>query len=111
MPYFHGGPAGLTGGLVLPPSETGVEPCNRVSRRDRVYVVTQEEDALLYAVLHPSGSGKVYLVEPIGALAPDPDCKVEGLSFECERARVVSVWRVPSSGDRRRLLKSLGLWV
>lgn len=33
--------------------------------------------------------GVIYEVEPLGAIEADPDCTLPGLSFQCERARVV----------------------
>ena len=96
MRYFHGGYGKLkVGDFVLPPSETGEPSCaeygNKDCRRDRVYIVTDKKDAEIYAKFSTHGNGRVYEVEPIGDLTPDPDCLVPGLSWECEKARVVAI--------------------
>lgn len=93
--YYHGGRAGRKRGeFLLPPNITKAPSCSEyggagVHRRDRVYVTTSPMLALLFA----AGwiGGVVYEVEPIGTLAADPDCDLQGLSFECERARVLRV--------------------
>ena len=114
--YWHGGQAGLAvGAYILPPSETGAtntlyetaQRCGlpRVARRDRVYVVTDFGGALLYAAVHPS-RGHVYEVEPVGRLTPDPDCDMPGLSWECDRARIVRVV-VPTKKQVRMVLRAL----
>jgi len=95
MKYFHGGYGGLKeGGILLPPSITGAKSCadygaGHVCRRDKVYVSVDVEDARLVAALTPAG--KVYQVEPLGDVSPDPDCNIPGVSFECDRARVIRV--------------------
>jgi len=105
--YYHGGFGGLcVGQLVLPPvitkvASTAAYGADKVCRRDRVYVTTNMEAAFLFACLHWSGTGKVYEVEPIGELAPDPD-GVGDHSFECEKAKVVRVYRV-----RGKLIKAV----
>lgn len=115
--YWHGGKRGLAvGSLLLPPSVTGEVPVaayaplgqSLPANPERVYVTTDEAAALMYAVMHPS-KGSVYRVRPLGELALDPDCSAPGLSWECASAVIESV-RVPSSGDRRRVLKALGMW-
>ena len=60
-----------------------------VLREDRVFVTTSRDAALLYA----SGwrRGVIYEVEPIGLLEPDPDCSMPGLSWQCEKARVLRI--------------------
>ena len=49
----------------------------------------------MFAALHPSGTGVVYEVEPIGELLPDPDYKgPEGEVFEVLGARVVRRFKI-----------------
>lgn len=102
-PLFHGGHAGLrVGQLILPPSVTGVKPANEradypagVYRPDRVYMVTDVEQARMYAALHPTGTptrgGDVYRVQPLQGLARDRDCKTPGLSWEAPCARITGI--------------------
>lgn len=97
--YFHGGLPGRTrGSFLLPPNFTKVRSMARllkkeadgvVLREDRVFVTTSRDAALLYA----SGwrRGVIYEVEPIGLLEPDPDCSMPGLSWQCEKARVLRI--------------------
>lgn len=91
--YYHGGPEGRQrGAYVLPPTVTRTASCSEyggssVHRRDRVYVTTDFNAALLYAAAVPRGV--VYQVEPVGELEPDPDCSQEGLSYQCTKARVL----------------------
>ncbi|MET3648079.1 NAD(+)--rifampin ADP-ribosyltransferase [Phyllobacterium ifriqiyense] len=105
--YFHGGFGGLrVGQLILPPSITKVPStasygAAKVCRRDRVYVTANMDAAYLCACLHWSGRGKVYEVEPIGEIKTDPD-GVGNHSFECEKAKVVRVYRV-----RGKLIKTI----
>lgn len=93
--YWHGGPAGIPrGAFLLPPVVTRARSCSDhgaagVHRRDRVYVTTDRAAALLYAAGHRRGV--LYLVEPLGTLEPDPDCTALGLSWQCEKARVLRV--------------------
>ena len=100
MSYFHGGYGQLkVGDLVLPPIQTKAPSLARfgghsVCDRSKVYVCTIMEGALLYACMHHSGHGKVYEVEPIGDLVEDPDARIEGFSFSCDRARVLRVIRI-----------------
>lgn len=104
--YFHGGAPGLrVGDYVLPPTETGAPSLASygaagLCRRDQVYVATDVNADVMYAATHPSGHGKVYQVEPVGAVTADPDCKVPGLSYGCAKARIVAVMSV-----RGKLLK------
>lgn len=100
---YHGGQAGLrVGQLILPPTVTGVKPANEradypagVYRPDRVYMVTDPEQARMYAALHPSGTaargGDVYRVQPLQGLARDRDCKTPDLSWEAPCARIVGI--------------------
>lgn len=100
MSYFHGGYGQLkVGDFVLPPLQSKSPSLARfgahaVCDRSKVYVCTMLEGALLYACMHHSGCGKVYEVEPIGELVEDPDARIEGFSFACDRARVIRVIRV-----------------
>ncbi|RVK97498.1 hypothetical protein CN150_10550 [Sinorhizobium meliloti] len=106
--YFHGGFGGLTvGQIVLPPATTKAPSTARfgaagVCNTNKVYVCTDQHGALLYACMHWSGCGKVYEVEPIGELTPDPDALRAGFSFECDKARVLRVIRV-----RGKLIKQV----
>lgn len=90
--YYHGGPAGIPRfGLVQPPSITGAPTtadhgAGSVCRRDRVYVTTRLEVAMLFASGHLEP--RIYEVVPVGELEPDPDCDEPGMSFACLRARV-----------------------
>lgn len=100
---FHGGQAGLrVGQLILPPTMTGAKPADEraeyapgVYRRDRVYMVTDPEQARVYAALHPSGvskrGGDVYRVQPLLGLARDRDCKAPGLSWQAPQARILGI--------------------
>ena len=101
--YWHGGTPGLAvGDLVLPPEQTGAPTladfgAGGVCRRDRIYITTRPEIAVLYAAMHPSGRGKVYEVLPAGPLDPDPDWNGEpGLSLETTEARI---WAMHEPGD------------
>jgi hypothetical protein len=114
MRYWHGGQRGLrVGDFILPPSDTNAKHtiadygtvAAGVARRDRVYVGTDENVAILYAATHPSGGG-VYEVKPVGELTPDVDCDAPGLSWECERALIVSA-RDLSSKTRNRVIRAI----
>ena len=97
--YYHGGLPGRTRGtFLLPPNFTKVRSMARlikeeadgvVLREDRVFVTTSRNAALMFA----SGwrRGVIYEVEPIGLLEPDPDCSMPGLSWQCEKARVLRI--------------------
>jgi hypothetical protein len=105
--YFHGGPPGMKPGMfILPPEITRAPSCSEygaahVHRRDRVYLCTYPEGALIFAAMHPSGKGQVYQVVPIGEVEPDPDWKgPEGGSVQVPRARVVRVFHVTPSVRR-----------
>lgn len=93
--YFHGGPRGLKAGdYLLPPKDTGARHCSEfgaagVHRTDRVYVTPEYNGALLFASGHDKGV--VYQCEPVGTLEPDPDCNTPGLSWQCEKARIIKV--------------------
>ena len=108
--YFHGGPAGLRR-WVLPSEMTGVEStadfgAERVCRRDRVYMVTDPELALIYAGGAISQQpGWVYEVEPFGDIEPDDDWHgPEGMSVCARRARIRRVHRRLTISQRRLLV-------
>ena len=111
--YYHGGIPGLpVGATVLPPAMTGAPSTadygNKLCSRHHVYVATDPVAALLYAVMHPSGCGSVYLVKPVGQLTPDPDCSSPGLSFvsfACEKAMVLRQI-IFSRKERRRAMQA-----
>ncbi len=99
--FFHGGFGGLqVGQFVLPPAKTRAATtasytiARGICDPKRVYVTTDLGAALVYACMHPSGSGKIYEVEPLGGLETDPDAKIEGLSYSCNAARVLRVIRL-----------------
>jgi hypothetical protein len=112
--YFHGGYGKLAvGDMVLPPSETRAASnaeygASHVCRRDRVYVTSNPDAAFMWAALSPCGSGAIYEVVPLGGLAADPDCSEPGLSFECERARVVRIVHRCTKFDALRMVALLG---
>lgn len=97
--YFHGGPRGIK--AVLPSIDTGAASCasyggDGVCRRDRVYLTTIYEAAIIYAAMHPSGHGVVYEVEPIGDIEPDPDYMGRpGESVCCPSAKIIKRHRIP----------------
>jgi hypothetical protein len=115
--FYHGGYGGLqVGDFVLPPIETGAPSTASFGakgwcRTDRVYVTSIFKMAMEPAALHPSGRGKVYEVEPIGELVPDPDAFLlpgqDPWSWECERARVIAVHKLRGK-DIKRIKKALG---
>ncbi|KSV95424.1 hypothetical protein [Sinorhizobium sp. GL28] len=98
--YFHGGYGGLSvGQFVLPPAMTGAPStaqfgAHGVCDTSKVYVCTDLHAALFFAGGHPSGNGKVYEVAPAGELTADPDALIDGLSYSCDKARVLRVIRV-----------------
>lgn len=99
--YWHGGAPGLkVGEYILPPSVTGtahtlsayadcLEP-RPGYLPTRVYVTPEYEAAEVFAAMYPDG-GWVYRVEPEGVLEADLGSTEPGLSFACERARIVEV--------------------
>lgn len=100
--YWHGGRPGIQrGAYILPPSITKAPNLSQygaavVHRKDRVYVTTQQAAALLYAA--SVKRGVIYECEPLGLIEPDPDCTLPGLSFQCEKARVIRVIK-PKASD------------
>jgi hypothetical protein len=112
--YFHGGRPGLRPGMfILPPTITKAASCSdygaaEVHRRDRVYLCTKPEGALIYAVMHPSGRGEVYQAEPIGEVEADPDWSgPAGVSVQVPKARVLRVFHVPPTVRRVALAQLL----
>lgn len=100
--YYHGGPRGFQrGACLLPPSVTKVKSttdlvgANNVQRQDRVYITTNINAALLFAVAFERGV--IYEVDPIGAIEPDLDCDRSGLSFQCQRARITRIHKISDS--------------
>jgi len=95
MIYYHGGlPGRQRGTFLLPPNITKVRSLSEygaaaVHRRDRVYIATALEGALLYAA--SVRNGLIYQVEPIGPVEADPDCDLPGMSWQCEKARVLRI--------------------
>ncbi len=91
--YWHGGRGGIQrGAYILPPIVTKAPSLSDygaagVHRRDKVYVTTSQAAALLYAA--GVKNGMIYECEPSGEIEPDPDCTMPGLSWQCEKARVI----------------------
>lgn len=91
--YWHGGRPGIPRGAYLLPSSVthvlSLAECGAagVCRKDRVYVTTSYAAAVLYAAF--AKRGVVYQCEPMGELEPDLDCTLPGLSWQCEKARVI----------------------
>lgn len=111
MTYYHGGFPGLRpGDIVLPPSITGAAStasygAGSVCRKDRVYITTIYDNAAEVGAMHPSGRGRVYVVEPIGLIKNDPDAIImpgqKAWSFECEKARVIRVHKLSGKFIKR----------
>jgi hypothetical protein len=95
--YFHGGVPNLRRGMmILAPCITRAPSLASfgaagICLLDRVYVTTDPLAAKMYACMHQSMKGEVYEVEPIGAIEADPDCNERGLSWQCEKARIMRV--------------------
>lgn len=111
--YFHGGPAGLRG-EILPPERTGAATtadygAAHVCRRDRVYLLTDPELAIVYAAGAISQRpGWVYEVEPVGDVEPDADwLGPEGASVCARRARIRRVHRRLTDAERRAVRRQL----
>lgn len=112
--YYHGGPPGLS--MILPSQVTRAKSladygAKHVCRRDRVYVVTSRNAALLYAAVH--SGGMVYEVQPLGALEPDTDFHHDGsdglMSYCCKSARVIKARKLQAE-ERQVALQALR-WV
>jgi hypothetical protein len=112
MKYFHGGPAGLrVGEYILPPSKTGARSnadygAEGVCRRDRVYLTSRMDAALIFGSMAPSNKGAVYEVHPMGTIEYDPDCTDPTISFQTERALIISVLLI-SNKTRRKVQKTM----
>lgn len=104
MVLFHGGVPGLrVGQWILPPAVTGVKGADKYAKYDPgvydpalVYMVTDLEQARMFAAMCPTGSGPgrggdVYRVQPTIPLALDPDCHIEGSSWCASRALVLGI--------------------
>lgn len=94
--YFHGGNFGLQiGDFILPPSVTGVPQNGEVSsdirRADRIYMVRTFDEAAIHAAHHEYP--RIYEVEAMGVVEDDPDAP--GTAFQCEKARIVNVPKIP----------------
>lgn len=97
--YYHGGIGGkLKGEMILPPSITRVkcgldfisEEEGNPARRDKVYITTSYECAMMYAATkggkHRPG---LYEVTPIGLVELDPDYTGDdNISFRCDSAQI-----------------------
>ena len=87
------------GEYILPPAKTKALSTSQLvdthgnHRTDRVYVTTAFTDAQMFAA--PNRKPVVYEVEPEGSLEDDPDCKILGRSYACEKAKIVSIHKVP----------------
>jgi len=95
---YHGGTRKLRrGGILLPPDRTGAATtadfgAGGACRRDRVYVTTELDQALMFAIMAPPrGHGSVYEVEALGDLEVDPDYIGPGGSYSVPMARVLRV--------------------
>lgn len=108
MVLFHGGMPGLrVGQWILPPTLTGVKGSDQYATYDPgtyspdlVYMVTDLEQARMFAAMCPTGSGgrgsgerggDVYRVQPAIPVALDPDCVTEGMSWCAPRALIVGI--------------------
>lgn len=113
--FYHGGPRGIKGGFILPPTVTNAPSCSSyggagVHRRDRVYVTKNAHTALLYACGQPD-RGSVYVVEPIGDIEDDPDWLGEkGQAQQCVKARIISERPVAGKMMRKVRRQVLGVF-
>lgn len=105
MKLYHGGRRGLAkGNFILPPSITKAKSTARYGNHlcdvNQVYVTTSFEAASVYAV---GVGGDVYQVEPVGELKDDPDCNKPGLSYSCDKARVLVRFKI-NERDRKHII-------
>jgi hypothetical protein len=105
--YYHGGNRGLkVGGYVLPPSMTEARDApHDLHRKDRVYVTAELTDAQFFAAA--SQDPVVYEVEPVGDLEDDPDCRLPGRSYACERAKIIAVHKIPGKAIKKAQKKMM----
>jgi hypothetical protein len=119
--YFHGGAPGLRVGEMIEPQPLSegrhlLDGCPTCEARkagqqlptddldpDLIYVTTDRDYARIYAAGYPLGA--LYVVEPIGELAPSPDPVP---SWGCAAAIVSGVYDACvrlSPGETRRALR------
>jgi hypothetical protein len=104
--FWHGGASGLAPGTMLLPGEQVPGYSDLLKRAPQemvavlapnwVYVTTDRDLAIDYAAQQGSlfGSGALYLVRPVGLLAPDPDyAHVDGISYRLKRAEIIRLER------------------
>lgn len=96
--YYHGGNDDVRmGEYILPASQTGKHSCEDWAReyklegadncnKNKCYVTTNIKAALMFACA--TQNPMLYIVEPEN-LEHDPDCNTPGLSYQCDRAKVV----------------------
>ena len=106
--FWHGGPRGLKG-WILPSSETGVActadyGAGKVCRRDRVYLTTNRTAAEMFGCMAPSKKVSVYLVEPVGELEKDEDCRDDALSVQATKARILKEFPMTPSMRMQMLI-------
>lgn len=93
--WYHGGAPKLK--KILPPNKTGVGSCasygaERVCSRDKVYLTKDVNEAMIFAAMHPSNRGAVYLVKPLGDMSDDPDYTgPAGQCVEVDAAEVLKI--------------------
>ena len=114
--YYHGGPK-IRGNWILPPSLTryagsvhALSGGHPDTRPDMVFVTTNFQAALLFAVSHEEPY--VYRVVPSPGIEHDPDHHpaegTEPISFMCQRAHIVTRQPLPAplvALTRRALLE------
>jgi hypothetical protein len=95
--YYHGGDRGLhVGDYILPQSETGAEYApHELHQKDRAYITPSIDAAYYYGSKPWHKNPVVYVVKPEGDIEPDPDCKVPGGSFSCQKAKIIAMKKVP----------------
>jgi hypothetical protein len=114
--YYHGGAPRLRpGDFILPSAITGASTnadygAEKVCRRDRIYLTSDFQAATFFAAMHHSNHGAIYEVEPVGEVIHDPDCNEPGLSFECERAKILRVFDIKGSTRSKIRRKALSLY-
>jgi hypothetical protein len=74
-------------------------------RKDRVYVTTELTDAQFYAAA--SQDPIVYEVEPQGPIENDPNCRGPGISYACERAKIIAIHKVRGKSIKKARKKML----